>query len=148
MPAPYDDHAKNIHAKNISIMWCFLMESGRRCLFRKPGSRFGYLPFAALLVNSHWVDGAAFCGRGYCRDSISSRLQQVYRRDAAHISEAAIEIVKPIHPHSMPAILGPSDYNQWLNGSADEAFELLQPFDSNQMRIVRGGEGERSDGTE
>lgn len=32
-----------------------------------------------------------------------------------------------------------------MNGSAEEAFELLQPFDADKMQIVLSGEGEKSD---
>ncbi|WP_234995168.1 SOS response-associated peptidase [Ruegeria meonggei] len=61
------------------------------------------------------------------------------------ITTSANEIVKPIHPQRMPVILDPEDYEQWMNGSAEEAFELLQPFDADKMQIVLSGEGERSD---
>ncbi len=55
------------------------------------------------------------------------------------------ELVKPIHPQRMPAILKPEDYEQWMDGNADDAFELLEPLNSNEMQIVRSGEGEKSD---
>ncbi|NOD48713.1 MULTISPECIES: SOS response-associated peptidase [unclassified Ruegeria] len=61
------------------------------------------------------------------------------------ITTTANEIVKPIHPQRMPVILEPEDYEQWINGSADDAFELLKPFDSEQMRIVQEGELKKSD---
>ncbi len=61
------------------------------------------------------------------------------------ITTTANEIVKPIHPQRMPVILKPETYDQWINGSADEAFKLLHPFVADQMRIIRTGEGERSD---
>ena len=62
------------------------------------------------------------------------------------ITTTANEIVKPIHPDRMPVLLKPGDYEQWMNGSADEAFALLRPYSSDDMHIVRYGEGERSDG--
>lgn len=62
------------------------------------------------------------------------------------ITTSANEIVKPIHPQRMPVILKPEDYEQWMDGTADEAFELLEPFNSDDMQIVRSGEGEKSDG--
>jgi putative SOS response-associated peptidase YedK len=63
------------------------------------------------------------------------------------ITTAANEIVKPIHPDRMPVILKPDDYEQWMDGNADEAFGLLRPYNSDDMYVVRSGEGERSDGT-
>ncbi len=61
------------------------------------------------------------------------------------ITTTANEIVKPIHPQRMPVILRPESYDQWMSGSANEAFDLLEPFDANEMQIVRSGEGEKSD---
>lgn len=61
------------------------------------------------------------------------------------ITTSANEIVKPIHPQRMPVILQPESYEQWMNGSTEDAFQLLQPFAADQMRIVRVGESERSD---
>ncbi len=61
------------------------------------------------------------------------------------ITTAANDLVKPIHPQRMPAILKPEDYEQWMDGNADDAFELLEPLNSNETQIVRSGEGEKSD---
>ncbi len=61
------------------------------------------------------------------------------------ITTTANELVKPIHPQRMPAILKPEDYEQWMDGNADDAFELLEPLNSNETQIVRSGEGEKSD---
>jgi len=61
------------------------------------------------------------------------------------ITTTANEIVKPIHPQRMPVILRPETYEQWMVGSANEAFDLLRAFEASEMRIVRSGEGERSD---
>ncbi len=61
------------------------------------------------------------------------------------ITTTANVLVKPIHPQRMPVILKPEDYEQWMYGNADDAFELLEPFNSNEMTIVRSGEGEKSD---
>ncbi|WP_170519264.1 SOS response-associated peptidase [Ruegeria atlantica] len=61
------------------------------------------------------------------------------------ITTTANEIVKPIHPQRMPVILQPSDYEQWMDGNLDDAFELLQPYDAGGMQVVLSGEGEKSD---
>lgn len=45
----------------------------------------------------------------------------------------------------MPVILKPADYEQWMTGTEDEAFDLLKPFDPEAMRIVLSGEGQKSD---
>ena len=67
--------------------------------------------------------------------------------EVAHtlITTTANDIVRPVHPDRMPVIFDPSDYEQWLTGSADEAKELLRPFPTERMRIVAEGEGLRSD---
>lgn len=49
------------------------------------------------------------------------------------------ELVRPIHPDRMPAILDPADYETWLSGSAEEAHALLQTFPAGRMHIVREG---------
>lgn len=61
------------------------------------------------------------------------------------ITTDANELVKPIHPTRMPVILRPADYEEWLNGSTDQALALLRPFPAGDMQIVRYGEGDRAD---
>ncbi len=61
------------------------------------------------------------------------------------ITTMANELVKPVHPQRMPVILKPEDYEQWMDGNADDAFELLKPYNSDEMQIVRSGPGEKSD---
>lgn len=50
------------------------------------------------------------------------------------------EVVKPVHPTRMPAILNPKDYYAWLAGSPEEAIELAQPFPSDRMRSAAVGD--------
>ncbi|SEQ82982.1 Putative SOS response-associated peptidase YedK [Loktanella sp. DSM 29012] len=54
-------------------------------------------------------------------------------------------LTKKTHPDRMPAILAPEDYAQWLTGSPDEAFDLIQPFPAERMVIHQQGEGLKSD---
>lgn len=61
------------------------------------------------------------------------------------ITTTANEIVKPIHPQRMPVILQPDDYEQWMMGNPEEALDLLQPYNEDDMQIVRSGESEKSD---
>ena len=61
------------------------------------------------------------------------------------ITTTANEIVKPIHPQRMPVILKPDDYEQWMSGNPEEALDLLQPYNADDMQIVRCGESEKSD---
>lgn len=55
-------------------------------------------------------------------------------------------IVKPIHPSRMPVILDPDDYDQWMNGSVDEASALLRPYPADRMRIVQEGDARADEG--
>lgn len=57
------------------------------------------------------------------------------------ITTTANEIIKPIHPDRMPVILDPSDYETWLTGSLDDAYQLLKPFPSDRIEIVLEGVG-------
>ncbi len=61
------------------------------------------------------------------------------------ITTTANELVKPVHPDRMPVILRPGDYEQWLNGSAEDAHELLRPYLADDMRIIKSGEDARQD---
>ncbi|MEI4263848.1 SOS response-associated peptidase family protein [Roseovarius sp. D0-M9] len=62
------------------------------------------------------------------------------------ITTTANDLVRPVHPERMPVILQPDDYQQWLEGSAGEAHDLLRPFPEDAMHIVKKGEDERQDG--
>lgn len=46
------------------------------------------------------------------------------------------EVVKPIHPKAMPAILSAGDALTWLDGSADEAAALVRPW-AGELRMQR-----------
>ncbi len=61
------------------------------------------------------------------------------------ITTTANEIVEPIHPQRMPVILKPDDFEQWMSGNPEEAVDLLQPYNADDMQIVRCGESEKSD---
>jgi putative SOS response-associated peptidase YedK len=56
------------------------------------------------------------------------------------------DLVRPVHPDRMPAILRPGDYATWLEGDADAAATLLRPFPAEAMRIAARGEDRKSDG--
>ncbi len=61
------------------------------------------------------------------------------------ITTTVNEIVEPIHPQRMPVILKPDDFEQWMSGNPEEAVDLLQPYNADDMQIVRCGESEKSD---
>jgi putative SOS response-associated peptidase YedK len=61
------------------------------------------------------------------------------------ITTTANELVKPVHPDRMPVILRPGDYEQWLQGSAKEAYDLLRPYPAADMRIIKSGKDEQRD---
>ncbi|SEQ88574.1 hypothetical protein SAMN05428995_1161 [Loktanella sp. DSM 29012] len=42
-------------------------------------------------------------------------------------------------------ILAPEDYAQWLEGTPDEAFDLIKPYPADRMLIHQSGEGLKSD---
>lgn len=57
------------------------------------------------------------------------------------VTTTANDIVRPVHPTRMVVILDPSDYQTWLNGSVDEAMELIRPYPSDQMQVFQQGIG-------
>ena len=44
-------------------------------------------------------------------------------------------LVAPLHEKAMPVILQPEDYDRWLNGEAEDACALAQPFPSQLMAV-------------
>ena len=61
------------------------------------------------------------------------------------VTTTANELVKPVHPTRMPVILDAQDYETWLAGSDEAAGNLLRPFSSERMQIVREGVGLTAD---
>jgi putative SOS response-associated peptidase YedK len=45
-------------------------------------------------------------------------------------------LVGPLHPKAMPVILQRDDYESWLDGEADDACALAQPFPSQLMAVA------------
>ncbi len=57
------------------------------------------------------------------------------------LTTAPNEVVKAIHPSRMPVMLsGSEDFDTWMDGTAEEAFQLAKPFPAEQMHIVHTGE--------
>ncbi|MFX0541241.1 SOS response-associated peptidase family protein [Roseovarius sp. S4756] len=57
----------------------------------------------------------------------------------------ANDLVRPVKPDGMSAILHPDDYEQWLEGGAREAHDLLRPYPAEAMRLITSGEDDRQD---
>lgn len=47
------------------------------------------------------------------------------------------EIVGPIHPKAMPAILKPTEWQDWLSADADTAKALVRPYDGPMVMQVK-----------
>lgn len=58
----------------------------------------------------------------------------------AFLTTTPNSVVKPIHPNRMPVILHREDYDTWLTGGPEEAFELARPYPADEMLIVAKGE--------
>lgn len=61
------------------------------------------------------------------------------------ITTASNELVKPVHPDRMPVILSANEYDQWMNGTASEAHDLLRTYPADGMKLLKSGENEKSD---
>ena len=55
------------------------------------------------------------------------------------VTTAPNELVRDVHPDRMPAILAPADYETWLTGEPDEAFDLIRPFQADRMVVHQSG---------
>lgn len=58
------------------------------------------------------------------------------------------DLVRPVQPNRMPAILDPADYETWLSDNPRAAGAVLRPWPEAQMRVVREGVGIGGDGDE
>lgn len=93
-------------------------------------------------------DRPPFAIAGLWRRENEDLLEQEHpRRVHTMVTTEANDLVRPIHAKGrMPVILRPDDYETWLTGSHDDAFSLIKPFPSEQMRIVLQGVGVKRDG--
>jgi putative SOS response-associated peptidase YedK len=57
------------------------------------------------------------------------------RKRFAFLTCEANPLVAPLHPKAMPVILQPEDYDRWLDGEAEDACSLAQPFPSQLMAV-------------
>jgi len=55
------------------------------------------------------------------------------------VTTAPNDVIRPVHPDRMPAILDPADHETWLTGTPDEAFALLGPFPAERMQVIGHG---------
>jgi putative SOS response-associated peptidase YedK len=61
------------------------------------------------------------------------------------VTSSTNDLVKDIHPDRLVVILRPDDYDQWLNGTEEEARALVKPCSALDMKIFKHGEDEKSD---
>ena len=56
------------------------------------------------------------------------------------------DLVIPIHAKGrMPAIINREDYEQWLDGSPEDAFSLIKTYPQEKMQILKSGFMEKDD---
>ena len=88
-------------------------------------------PFAFAGIWRHW--------RGLYKDE--PREMNAY----SMVTTTPNEVVSPIHPDRMPAILPPSDYAAWMEAPPKEALRLIRPFPAERMAIIGAAEGLKSE---
>ena len=77
--------------------------------------------------------------RGRYRD------EQVEVDTYAIVTTSPNEVVRAIHPHRMPAMIAPGDYEAWLTAAPEEALQMVRPYPADRMQVVRAAEGATSD---
>ena len=120
----------------------------RRCLI--PGSSFCEAKGRAPAVQ-HWFavlddvgDPAPFAFAGIWR-----RWRGLYKDEPREMEVVSMvttgpnEVVRPVHPERMPAILPAGDYAPWLEARPSEALSLLRPYPADRMAVIGFGEGMR-----
>lgn len=86
-------------------------------------------PFAFAGLWRHW--------KGPLKDGGEVVEMDVY----AFLTTTPNRVVADIHPSRMPVMLGSQDEcDTWLEGSAEEAFQLARPYPADEMHIVHSGE--------
>ena len=55
------------------------------------------------------------------------------------------ELVAPVHPDRMPAILAPRDHAAWMEAPPGEALALIRPHPAERMAVINRGEGMKSE---
>lgn len=59
----------------------------------------------------------------------------------AFLTTSPNRVVSAIHPTRMPVMLGSQDeFDTWLEGTPDEAWQLARPYPADKMHIVHKGE--------
>lgn len=56
------------------------------------------------------------------------------------------ELVRPVHPDRMVAILPPEHWEAWLHSPREEALAPIRPIPAERMRVAAKGVGLKSDG--
>lgn len=131
-----------------STFWRESFEA-RRCLI--PATSFSEAKGRSPAV-IHWFavldDGRpvpfAFAGiwrrwRGRYRDEL--REIDVY----SMVTTTPNEVVRPIHPDRMPAILPPGDHAAWMEAPPEDALALIRPFPADRMAVIGRGEEMKSE---
>ena len=125
-----------------SRFWRASLEQ-RRCLIpatafcetkgRKPADYYWF-----ALAGEGRPEPFAFAGlwrhyRGTYRD------EQVEIDTYTMVTSTPNELVKPVHPDRMPVILPEDSWEAWMSAEPDEAFDLLQTFPADKMRVLDHG---------
>ncbi|MDX2273860.1 MAG: SOS response-associated peptidase [Hyphomonadaceae bacterium] len=130
-----------------SAYWRGWLEDARfRCLV--PATSFVEYTDTAPKV-AHWFAlGEArplFCFAGIWRPWTGVRAhEEGEHRLFSFLTTHANALVRPIHAKAMPVILSAETMDVWLDGSAEEALALAQPFPPERMQIVLSGPREDS----
>lgn len=96
----------------------------------------------------HWfgvkgADGFAFAGIWKHQSGILGETE-VDAIVHSVVTTSPNELAKRYH-NRMPVVLAPDDYDAWLCGNEDQAFDLLRPFPAQDMEIIGEGEGLREE---
>ena len=54
------------------------------------------------------------------------------------------DLVREVHPDRMPVILGPEAQKVWMEGTPDEAFEVIETYPAEEMQEIGAGEDLKS----
>jgi putative SOS response-associated peptidase YedK len=87
------------------------------------------------------ADGQPFAFAGIWRPWHGTRGTKAAPAEGAHrlfvfLTTEPNAVVAPIHPKAMPVILPPSNWDQWLTGSIEEALELKRPLPDEALALA------------
>jgi putative SOS response-associated peptidase YedK len=79
-----------------------------------------------------------------CKGPLKKKGDAIEQKVLAFMTTEPNTLTASINHERLPVLLSdPADFENWLSGSAEEAFKLARSYSAEQMRIVQSGSDRR-----